>query len=134
MTERRIKVEAMTRVEGEGGLYVKLRDDAVEELRLGNLRTAAVVRGVIAWTTPGRCARYHGSDLWHLSGRLSDEQYPCVGSGLDITVTPDIRRLRRLLYCGEWIESHALHVYLLNAPDFLGYDSGLRWPKSIPTK
>jgi coenzyme F420-reducing hydrogenase alpha subunit len=26
-----------------------------------------------------------------------------------------------LLYCGEWIESHALHIYLLHAPDFLGY-------------
>ena len=31
--------------------------------------------------------------------------------------------LRRLLYCGEWIESHALHVFLLHAPDFLGYES-----------
>jgi sulfhydrogenase subunit alpha len=30
-----------------------------------------------------------------------------------------------LLYCGEWIESHALHVYLLHAPDFLGYESGI---------
>jgi len=29
--------------------------------------------------------------------------------------------MRRLLYCGEWIESHALHVFLLHAPDFLGY-------------
>ena len=34
-------------------------------------------------------------------------------------------RLRRLLYCGEWIESHALHIYLLHAPDFLGYESGI---------
>ena len=33
-----------------------------------------------------------------------------------------IRDLRRLLYCGEWIESHTLHVYMLHAPDFLGYD------------
>jgi coenzyme F420-reducing hydrogenase alpha subunit len=33
--------------------------------------------------------------------------------------------LRRLLYCGEWIESHALHIYLLHAPDFLGYASAL---------
>jgi coenzyme F420-reducing hydrogenase alpha subunit len=44
---------------------------------------------------------------------------------LGITVTPEIRKLRRLLYCGEWIESHALHIYLLHAPDFLGYESGI---------
>ena len=36
-----------------------------------------------------------------------------------------IRALRRLLYCGEWIESHALHVYMLHAPDFLGYESAV---------
>ena len=44
---------------------------------------------------------------------------------LGITVTPEIRLLRRLLYCGEWIESHALHIHLLHAPDFLGYESGM---------
>jgi coenzyme F420-reducing hydrogenase alpha subunit len=38
-----------------------------------------------------------------------------------VEVTPAIRRLRRLLYCGEWISSHALHVYLMHAPDFLGF-------------
>ena len=42
-----------------------------------------------------------------------------------IVVDPAVRALRRLLYCGEWIESHALHVYLLHAPDFLGYPSAI---------
>src|SRR5439155_14090675 len=37
------------------------------------------------------------------------------------TVDGPLADLRRLLYCGEWIESHALHIYLLHAPDFLGY-------------
>src|SRR5438045_4460549 len=37
------------------------------------------------------------------------------------SLTPEIHDLRRLLYCGEWIESHALHVFMLHAPDFLGY-------------
>jgi coenzyme F420-reducing hydrogenase alpha subunit len=42
-----------------------------------------------------------------------------------VTIDPEIRRLRRLFYCGEWIESHALHIYLLHAPDFLGYPSAV---------
>ena len=42
-----------------------------------------------------------------------------------VEIDPEVRRLRRLLYCGEWIESHALHVYLLHAPDFLGYPSAV---------
>jgi coenzyme F420-reducing hydrogenase alpha subunit len=36
-----------------------------------------------------------------------------------------LQRLRRLLYCGEWVESHALHIFLLHAPDFLGYESAI---------
>jgi coenzyme F420-reducing hydrogenase alpha subunit len=43
-----------------------------------------------------------------------------------ITVGGQLRALRRLLYCGEWIESHALHVYMLHAPDFLGYQDAIR--------
>ena len=44
---------------------------------------------------------------------------------LGIEISPEIRTLRRLLYCAEWIESHALHMYLLHAPDFLGYESAI---------
>jgi coenzyme F420-reducing hydrogenase alpha subunit len=43
-----------------------------------------------------------------------------------------LRDLRRLLYCGEWIESHALHVYMLHAPDFLGYESAVHLAKDHP--
>ncbi|HTT45346.1 MAG TPA: nickel-dependent hydrogenase large subunit, partial [Thermoplasmata archaeon] len=43
-----------------------------------------------------------------------------------------IRALRRLLYCGEWIESHPLHIYLLHAPDFLGYEDAIQMAKDYP--
>ena len=39
---------------------------------------------------------------------------------LGVEVSREVADLRRLLYCGEWIQSHALHIYLLHAPDFLG--------------
>jgi coenzyme F420-reducing hydrogenase alpha subunit len=53
-------------------------------------------------------------------------------NALSIKVSPEIRQLRRLLYCGEWIESHALHIHLLHAPDFLGYESGIAMAKDYP--
>jgi len=43
----------------------------------------------------------------------------------DVTLDPSVRQIRRLFYWGEWLQSHALHIYLLNAPDFLGYDSAI---------
>jgi coenzyme F420-reducing hydrogenase alpha subunit len=44
---------------------------------------------------------------------------------LDVEVSPQVYALRRLMYCGEYIESHTLHIYLLQAPDLLGQPSAL---------
>jgi coenzyme F420-reducing hydrogenase alpha subunit len=46
-----------------------------------------------------------------------------------VEVDGQLRALRRLLYCGEWIESHALHVFMLHLPDFLGYESAIELAK-----
>ena len=48
-----------------------------------------------------------------------------IENALGVEIDPSVRLLRRLFYCGEWIESHALHVYMLHAPDFLGYPDGI---------
>ncbi len=53
-------------------------------------------------------------------------------SAFGVKVDGQLRELRRLLYCGEWIESHALHVYMLHAPDFLGYEDALQLAKDHP--
>ena len=49
-----------------------------------------------------------------------------------LKISPKVRELRRLLYCGEWIESHTLHLYMLHAPDFLGYDDVVQMSKDHP--
>jgi coenzyme F420-reducing hydrogenase alpha subunit len=49
-----------------------------------------------------------------------------------VQVTGQLRALRRLLYCGEWIESHVLHIYLLHAPDFLGYPDAIAMAADHP--
>jgi len=53
-------------------------------------------------------------------------------SGFGVRVNEQIRTLRRLIYCGEWIESHALHIYMLHAPDFLGYQDAIQLAKDHP--
>jgi sulfhydrogenase subunit alpha len=49
-----------------------------------------------------------------------------------VRVDGQLRALRRLIYCGEWIESHVLHVAMLHAPDFLGYESAIHMAKDHP--
>jgi coenzyme F420-reducing hydrogenase alpha subunit len=132
MTERKIKVTALTRVEGEGGLYISLRDDQIADIRLEIYEPPrlfeSLLRGRPIEDVPDITARICG--ICPVAYQMSSVH--ALEAALDIQVTPTIRQLRRLLYCGEWIESHTLHMYLLNAPDFLGFDSGLAMAEKYP--
>ena len=108
-------------------MHVRLRDGRVEDVQPAHLRAAALLRGVPARPALHRGARHHRAHLRDLPGRLPDEldarrwRTPAASS------VPDaVRALRRLLYCGEWIESHALHVFMLHAPGLPGLRERLR--------
>lgn len=122
---RTISVKALSRVEGEGALYVKLDGDRVEHVELNIYEPPrffeALLVGREVREVPDITARICG--ICPVAYQMS--ACHALEKALGIEVGPEIRRLRRLLYCGEWIESHALHIYLLHAPDFLGYESGI---------
>ncbi len=130
MAETRIiKVEALARVEGEGSLSVKIRDGVVKELHFGIFEPPrffeAFLRGRDFREVPDITARICG--ICPVAYLLGASQ--AMEDALGIRVTKPVRDLRRLLYCGEWIESHALHVYMLHAPDFLGLADALELAK-----
>ncbi|OJX67130.1 Ni/Fe hydrogenase subunit alpha [Magnetospirillum sp. 64-120] len=126
---RTIKVEALARVEGEGSLHVKVKDGQIKELHFGIFEPPrffeAFLRGRDFREVPDITARICGiCPIAYLMGASQ-----AMEDILGITVTKPIRDLRRLIYCGEWIESHALHVYMLHAPDFLGLADALELAK-----
>ncbi|MEN6601839.1 MAG: Ni/Fe hydrogenase subunit alpha [Bryobacteraceae bacterium] len=116
-----IKVDVLARVEGEGALLVRFKGSRVEEVKLKIPEPPRLfesfLRGRHASEAPDITARICGicPVAYQMSAVHAIERI--VGVKLD----PMVRLLRRLLYCGEYIESHALHVYMLHAPDFLGY-------------
>jgi coenzyme F420-reducing hydrogenase alpha subunit len=122
---RTFKVAALTRVEGEGALHVKVRGDQIEQVELNIYEPPrffeAFLRGREVREVPDLTARICG--ICPVAYQMS--ACHALEKALGIQLTPEIRRLRRLLYCGEWIESHGLHIYLLHAPDFLGFESGI---------
>ena len=128
----RIRVPALTRVEGEGGLEIVVSDGQVTETRLDIYEPPrffeALLRGRQYTEPPDITARICG--ICPVAYQMSACQ--AIEDACGATVTEDIRALRRLLYCGEWIESHALHIYLLHAPDFLGYPSGIHLARDHP--
>jgi sulfhydrogenase subunit alpha len=122
---RRFHVEALTRVEGEGGLIVEIDGGEVRDVRLRIFEPPrffeAFLRGRQFTEPPDITARICG--ICPVAYQMSACQ--ALESALGVEVDPPLRDLRHLLYCGEWIESHVLHIHLLHAPDFLGYPSGI---------
>ncbi len=129
---RTIRVDALARVEGEGGLFVKIRGNRVEEVRLQIYEPPrffeAFLRGRDFSEAPDITARICG--ICPVAYQMSSVH--AMEDAFGVKVSPAVRLLRRLLYCGEWIESHALHVYMLHAPDFLGYEDAIRLAKDKP--
>jgi coenzyme F420-reducing hydrogenase alpha subunit len=120
-----IVVEALARVEGEGGLAIQLRGGRVADVKLRIYEPPrffeAFLRGRSFLEVPDITARICG--ICPVAYQMSSVH--ALEAACGVTVGGPLRLLRRLLYCGEWIESHALHVYMLHAPDFLGYESAI---------
>ncbi len=129
---RHIRVKALSRVEGEGGLDVELLNGAVHDVRLRIFEPPrffeAFLRGRSIHEVPDIVARICG--ICPVAYQMSAVH--AIEAALGVPTTPFVRLLRRLLYCGEWIESHALHMHLLHAPDFFDCASGIELAQRFP--
>jgi sulfhydrogenase subunit alpha len=125
METRTIRVDYLARVEGEGALDLNISDGRVVAAALRIFEPPrffeAFLRGRGYMETPDIVARICG--ICPIAYQMSAVH--AIENAFGVTVGGQLRALRRLIYCGEWIESHALHVVMLNAPDFLGYPDAI---------
>jgi sulfhydrogenase subunit alpha len=126
MATRRIRVDTIARIEGESGLDLHIRDGRVTSAKLTIFEPPrlfeALLRGRGFAEVPDITARICG--ICPVAYQMSSVH--AMEDAFGVTVGGQLRALRRLLYCGEWIESHALHVVMLHAPDFLGFQDGIQ--------
>jgi len=129
---RSIKVDLLTRVEGEGALNIVFDGNDVASVQLRIFEPPRFFEGFLQGRhyteVPDIVARICG--ICPVAYQMSAVH--ALESLFEVEIDPAIRALRRLLYCGEWIESHALHIYMLHAPDFLGLASALELGQSQP--
>lgn len=122
---REIRTDYLARVEGEGAMRVTVRDGAVEDIEFRIFEPPrffeALLRGRQFTEAPDITARICGICPIAYMASASNAMEDACG----VTLPDELRRLRRLIYCGEWVESHVLHLAMLHAPDFLGYDGAL---------
>ncbi len=125
MATKTLRVDYLTRVEGEGALELDIAEGAVVGGRLSIFEPPrffeALLRGRDCTEVPDITARICG--ICPVAYQMSAAY--AVESALGIMVEGPLRALRRLLYCGEWIESHVLHMVLLHALDFLGFPDAI---------
>src|SRR4030065_1329526 len=122
---RSIEVPALARVEGEGGLYIGVKDGKITEIRINIYEPPrffeGFLRGRSLYEVPDITARICG--ICPVAYQMSSVNALEASQG--ITITPSIRALRKLLYHAEGIQSHPRHIHLLQAPDLLGQESAI---------
>src|SRR5690348_7852333 len=120
-----IRVDTLARVEGEGAMQISLVGERVADVKLRIYEPPRFFEAFLK----GR----HYAEAADITARICGicpiayqmSAVHAIERALGIRIDPAVRLLRRLFYCGEWIESHVLHVYMLHAPDFLGYQDAI---------
>jgi len=129
-----IEVPALARVEGEGGLYISYEDGKPNEIKVNIYEPPrffeAFLEGRYLQEVPDITARICG--ICPVAYQMSAVR--AFEKALDIEMTAQTRLLRNLLYCGEWIESHVLHIYMLQAPDLTGHESAISLAEVAPER
>ncbi|KGP63354.1 Ni/Fe hydrogenase subunit alpha [Legionella norrlandica] len=127
-----INVPILARVEGEGALELCIRDSKIETLRLKIYEPPRLFEKFLEGRSYTEVldfvARICG--ICPVAYQMSATQ--AIEQCFNISVTPWVRNMRRLFYCGEWLESHSLHVHFLALPDFLGFRSAPEMAKTFP--
>ena len=123
--ERTFAVDSMSRVEGEGRLKVVVRGSEVIKAELSIFEAPRFFERLVVGRQPDEVLDI----VARICGICPVAYQMTAAEGFErlfeVELDPQVRQLRRLFYWGEWLQSHALHIYLLNAPDFLGYDSAI---------
>ncbi len=125
MTKKTIKIEPLARVEGNGGILVKIKDNKVEDVKVRILEGPRLFETLVLGKTPEEdlslvpriCA------ICNLSHKYASLR--ALEKALDVTVPDVVNEYRHLMHHGEIIESHSLHLYFLALPDFFGYDNAV---------
>ncbi|MFN3396490.1 MAG: nickel-dependent hydrogenase large subunit [Thermodesulfovibrionales bacterium] len=129
---RVIKIDYLSRVEGESGVFIEMKDGKVTNLELRVFEAPrffeSFLKGRPFQDAIDFTARICG--ICPVAYQMSAVH--AIEKIFGVEVKKQIRDLRRLMYCAEWISSHSLHVYMLHGPDFYGLESAWSGKEYLP--
>ena len=123
MTQVKIDVHYVTRVEGHGNLILDAKDGKIEKLLWEVPESPRFFEAMLV----GR----HYDDVHHIASRIcgicsiahTTASIQATEAAFGIQPSEQTILLRKLLFDAEMLESHVLHTLFLIAPDFLGVGS-----------
>ncbi len=128
----RLRVPVITRLEGEGALELYCRDDKLERAVLRIFEPPRFfekfLEGKHYSEQPAIASRICG--ICPIAYQMTGVR--AIEHALGIDPGEWISRMRRMLQCGEWLQSHALHIHFLALPDFLGFPHMMDLARSHP--
>jgi coenzyme F420-reducing hydrogenase alpha subunit len=132
VSDIKINVNYLTRVEGHGNIVVEVKDGKLEICRLEIVESPrffeGFLRGRSIFEAPHITSRICG--ICACGHTLASIQ--AAEDALGIKPTEQTTLLRKLLLHYEELDSHILHIYLLVAPDLVGVPSFVPLIKSHP--
>lgn len=121
-----LEVGEFTRVEGNGKAEIVIENGEVKEARVkiveGPRFFELLTLGRYYWDVPDLEARICA--ICYLAHSFASVLG--IERAFGVKVPEEIQLLRELGLIGEILESHALHLYLLVAPDLFGYPDAIR--------
>lgn len=132
MTKKTINIPIITRVEGEGALDLTIRNNVIEDLKLKIYEPPRLFENFLQGRSYNEVLDFVARICGICPVAYQMSAAYALESIFNFQASSWIRSMRRVFYCGEWIESHSLHIHLLAAPDFLGYPSVIEMAKDHP--
>lgn len=127
-----IRIEHLARVEGHGGVTVVLEEGAVSGVRFDIFEGARLLETLVRGRSYEDIAQILSRICAICSVAHSLTSIKATERAFGVEVSAQTRLLRDLLFRGENIESHALHLFLLALPDYLGYPGAVAMAKDYP--
>ena len=123
MTQVKVDVHYVTRIEGHGNLILDANNGKIEKLLWEVPESPRFFEAMLV----GR----HYDDVHHIASRIcgicsiahTTASIQATEAAFGIQPSEQTILLRKLLFDAEMLESHVLHTLFLIAPDFLGVDS-----------
>jgi sulfhydrogenase subunit alpha len=122
---KRISVDHLARVEGNGGISATIDGNTVTEVKFTIYEGPRLIEKLTVGRTPEEDVSMSPRICAICSISHKNAVIRAMENALSVKVPPKTTLLRELMHMGEMIESHSLHVFYLALPDYVGFPNAI---------